>query len=85
MLCIDLATHKTAWTFATGDLVTSSPAVAGGAIFFGGYDGHVYALNSDTGEKLWDYTTGDQITSSAAVADGVLYIGSHDGKLYAFK
>ena len=85
MISIDLATRSIAWTFPTGDVVTSSPAVAGGAIFFGGYNGHVYALNSATGEKLWDYVTGDQITSSPAVADGVLYIGSHDGKLYAFK
>jgi eukaryotic-like serine/threonine-protein kinase len=85
MVCIDLATHKTAWTFATGDLVTSSPAVGGSAVFFGGYNGHVYALNSATGEKLWEYTTGDQITSSPALDGGVLYVGSHDGNLYAFK
>ena len=84
MVSIDLSGHKVAWTFPAEDIVSSSPVVTGGAVFFGSYDGHVYALNSATGEKLWDYTTGEKITSSPAVADGVLYIGSHDGKLYAF-
>jgi len=73
------------WTFHTGNLVTSSPAIAGTEIYVGGQDGHLYAIDRMTGEKLWDIAAGDKITSSPAVAGGMIYIGSEDGKLYAFK
>jgi outer membrane protein assembly factor BamB len=81
---LDINTHKLQWTFKAGKAIVSSPAVVGTAVYFGCQDGHLYALDRATGEKLWDSPTGDEITSSPAVADGTLYIGSHDGKLYAF-
>lgn len=83
VVSVNLTTHKVGWTFKTGDLVLSSPAVAGNAIFVGSDDGHIYALDRSTGAKLWDIATGNQVSSSPAVANGVVYIGSEDGKLYA--
>ena len=83
VVSVDLTTHKVGWTFKTGDLVLSSPAVAGNAVIVGSSDGHIYALDRSTGQKLWDITTGSAVTSSPAIADGVVYIGSEDGKLYA--
>jgi outer membrane protein assembly factor BamB len=65
-------------------MVLSSPAVTDTVIYFGGQDGHFYALDRATGRKLWDSPTGGKITSSPAVANGTIYVGSHDGKLYAF-
>lgn len=35
---------KPVWTFQTGAGVLSSPAIAGGRLFFGSYDRRVYAL-----------------------------------------
>jgi outer membrane protein assembly factor BamB len=73
-----------AWRYDTGDsVIASSPAVAGGAVYFGCYDGKLYALNASTGAVRWDYTTGGLIQSCPAVAGGVVYVGSNDGKLYA--
>jgi outer membrane protein assembly factor BamB len=63
--------------------VYSSPAVAGGVVYVGSYDGHVYALDAKTGERLWRYQTGDEVVSSPAVAGGVVYVGSWDDYLYA--
>ncbi|OGO43938.1 MAG: hypothetical protein A2137_02665 [Chloroflexi bacterium RBG_16_58_8] len=83
LLSLDINTRKPAWSFATKDTVTSSPAVTDKAIFFGSQDGWFYALDRATGAKLWEIPTGGQITSSPALADGVVYFGSHDGKLYA--
>jgi outer membrane protein assembly factor BamB len=83
VISIDLTTHKVGWTFKTGDLVLSSPAVAGNAVFAGSNDGHIYAINRSTGEKLWDIATGDKVSSSPAVVNGVVYVGSEDGTLYA--
>ena len=43
------------WSYATGYLVVSSPAVANGVVYVGSADGNVYALNASTGRRLWSY------------------------------
>jgi outer membrane protein assembly factor BamB len=85
VISLDITTHQVQWTFNTDNLVVSSPAIADTVIYFGGVDGHLYAIDRATGTKLWDSATGDAITSSPAIANGMVYIGSNDGKLYAFK
>jgi outer membrane protein assembly factor BamB len=71
------------WSYTTGGFVESSPAVAGGVVYVGSFDGNVYALSAATGAKLWSFTTGGFVVSSPAVADGVVYVGSGDGNVYA--
>lgn len=71
------------WSFATGGSIYSSPAVAGGLVFFGSDDKKVYAVDAVTGTKVWSYTTGDLVRSSPSVVGGVVYIGSDDNKVYA--
>jgi serine/threonine protein kinase len=71
------------WTFETGNLVRSSPAVANGTVFVGSRDNHVYALDAATGDKQWAFETGNWVTSSPAVADGTVFLGSDDNTVYA--
>jgi eukaryotic-like serine/threonine-protein kinase len=65
------------------DLFVSSPVVANGTVFFGSGDGHIYALDADTGKLRWKFKTGDVVHSSPAVSDGVVYFGSWDSYFYA--
>jgi outer membrane protein assembly factor BamB len=76
-------TNQTLWTYATGNSVESSPAVADGVVYVGSFDGNVYALNATTGAQVWNYTTGASVYSSPAVAGGLVYVGSADYKVYA--
>jgi hypothetical protein len=46
---------KPAWTFPAGDAVTASPAVVGGTVFVGSWDGFFYALDSETGQQSWKF------------------------------
>jgi eukaryotic-like serine/threonine-protein kinase len=85
LFSIDINSHKERWVFATSDIISSSPAVAGTTIYVGSGDGHLFALDTSTGEKVWEILTGGKITSSPAIADGTLFIGSEDGKVYAIK
>ncbi|MEK7354610.1 MAG: PQQ-binding-like beta-propeller repeat protein [Chloroflexota bacterium] len=71
------------WVFATAAPIHSSPAVAGGTVFFGSQDSNFYALNADTGTKNWTYETGSWVDSSPSIDKDVVYFGSNDGKLYA--
>jgi len=65
------------------DFYLSSPAVWNGAVYFGGSDGNIYALDALSGALKWKFKTGDVVHSSPAIADGTLYIGSWDRHLYA--
>ncbi|MBN2208477.1 MAG: PQQ-binding-like beta-propeller repeat protein [Candidatus Coatesbacteria bacterium] len=73
------------WSFIAGGFVISSPVVdAENTVYFGCYDGNVYAINTD-GTVKWAVSTGDYVASTPALAeDGSLYIGSGDHYFYSF-
>ncbi len=94
LYAFDLATGRRLWRFETlgaslesGNFgfdrrtIQSSPAVAGGTVYFGARDGLVYAVAADSGGLRWKY---DQkvswINTSPAVDGGVLYDGSSDAQ-----
>jgi polyvinyl alcohol dehydrogenase (cytochrome) len=71
-----VATLGQAWFFNTDDVVTASPAVAGGTVYVGDWSGVFYAIDAETGDERWRYRTevhptvySGQIVSSAAVAE----------------
>ncbi len=87
---IELESGAKIWDFdLTGEedrrAVYGRPAVLEGKIYFGGYDGIMYALTDD-GRSLWDREVGDlsPLVGGPVVADGVVMIGSSDGTFYAF-
>jgi outer membrane protein assembly factor BamB len=65
-------------------------AASGNRLFFGAYDGKVYALNASTGKLVWKASgqprLGHSTTfySTPAVAYDRVYIGATDDKLYSF-
>lgn len=68
--------------------IESSPAVAGGVVYFGTGDGYLYALDATSGELEWKFQAGDGedppgIISSPAVSNGVVYFGTWSGHLHA--
>lgn len=79
------------WTFNTGSNVDSSPALGpDGTIYFGCYDGNLYALNPD-GSKKYQFPMGTIGRSSFTVTDqpfcdgGPMIIGGgYGGKIYGF-
>jgi outer membrane protein assembly factor BamB len=71
------------WTFSTNGAVYSSPAVAGGMVYFGSADGNLYAVDAATGKLDWKFDAHGRVNSSPAVVDGTVYVVSLDGNLYA--
>jgi outer membrane protein assembly factor BamB len=65
------------------DFYLSSPVVSDGAVYFGGGDGSVYALDASAGTLKWKFQTGDVVHASPALANGTLFVGSWDSYLYA--
>ena len=69
------------WAFKTGDAVESAPAVAGGAVYVGSADKHLYALDLASGKERWKTKLGP-IKGSPAVQGDRVYVGDLDGKFY---
>ena len=88
---LDTATGEIVWRFPLrGEedrrAVYGTPAIANGVVYFGGYDGILYALTLNDGFEVWDTSVGDSspIVGGPVVADGLVLVGSSDGSLYAF-
>jgi eukaryotic-like serine/threonine-protein kinase len=69
---LNAGTGALLWSYATGSIVLSSPAVANGAVYACA-DG-IYALNASTGALLRTYAAD---YASPAVTNGVVYAGSN--------
>ena len=59
-----------------------------GLVVSGNLDGHVYALDVETGELKWRFATDGVaqnlgVTSTVVERDGTLYFGGNDGHVYA--
>ncbi len=72
------------WTYKTGDIVDSSPAIdVNSRVYAGSKDGYLYALNKNA-QLLWKFETFGPITSSPAIGPGgTIYVGSEDSRIYA--
>ena len=75
-------TGEELWRFRTG-VTESPPLIIDGTIYFGSWDGKMYALDAETHQVKWTFQTGDQVKDAAAYWKGAIYFGSYDGKVYA--
>ncbi len=75
--------NKIKWAHKTNGPVRSSPAVTNDAVYFGSGDGHLYAIDLQSGQEKWRYQTAGAVHSSPAVVNGVVYFTSRDNCLYA--
>lgn len=66
--------------------IYGTPALVDDTLYFGGYDGLLYAVGTD-GREVWSIKVGNghPFVGSPAVADGKVLIGSTDHHLYAFE
>ena len=74
---------KLLWTFDTGSEIESTAAIVGGVVFFGDYEGRVYAVTLEEGKELWRFDAGTPIKAPLSVFDGVVYIGDEYGLIHA--
>jgi outer membrane protein assembly factor BamB len=65
------------------EAIYHAPIVTADTVYFGGYDGNVYALNAGDGSIRWTFETDGPIIGGLALADGIIFVGSDDGNLYA--
>jgi polyvinyl alcohol dehydrogenase (cytochrome) len=66
----DLPRMQVKWVFAypNATRVRGQPALAGGAVFVGSQDGHVYALDEDSGCARWTFRADGEVRTSISVS-----------------
>jgi outer membrane protein assembly factor BamB len=69
------------WRVGTGSYVYSSPAVWAGRVFFGSYNGRMYAVAASSGRVLWSVRAGGPVSGAVTVVGGVAYAGSTRGRI----
>jgi outer membrane protein assembly factor BamB len=69
------------WTFKAEDAFEGAVAVAGGVVFAGAMDEHLYALDLAKGTLRWKYK-GGPFKAPMSVRDGLVYAGDLDGMLH---
>ena len=71
------------WAFKTGGPIVTSPAIADGVVYIASFDGHLHAIDQETGKEKWKFKSRMPIASSPAVAGGLIYFVSSTGALAA--
>jgi outer membrane protein assembly factor BamB len=61
----------------------SSPVVASGWLYIGGFQGNLYALDADTMTENWTVSLSRWVTYSPAVGNNTVFVGGQNGTLYA--
>jgi outer membrane protein assembly factor BamB len=91
VFCLDADNGRTIWRYHVGAPVKGAIAHDRGKVFFGAYDGKLYALGAGRGNLIWtassdrDFRGGHgYFYSTPAVAYSRVYLGSTDGRVYAF-
>ncbi len=74
---------KEKWRVRARRSIYCRAAVADGVVYFTSVDGHLYAVDLETGWVLQTHRFGRPSISWPAVAEGVVYVGAANGVLYA--
>ncbi len=71
------------WTFAAGNRIEGTAALAGDMVIFGAGDGRLYALSQSTGQRQWERALTGPIRGACTVEGDQLFVGDESGTLWA--
>ena len=82
VVALDADNGRPRWRFRAG-VIESPPLLVDGVLYFGSWDGKLYAIQARTSRVRWTFATGDKVKGGAAFSDGRVYVGSFDGNVYS--
>ncbi len=71
------------WAFKAGGPIVTSPAIANDVVYIASLDGHLYAVDQESGKEKWSFKSRMPIASSPALSGDTLYFVSSTGALAA--
>jgi len=82
-IAFDISKKQAMWDFETEGKITSSPSSDDESVFFGSWDGNIYALDKKNGDLKWKYETGWGVETTPYMTGDAVYAGSLDNNFYA--
>jgi outer membrane protein assembly factor BamB len=82
VVAMNAKTGRILWRYPSGP-TESSPVVVGRHLYFGDWNGYVYAFDVRTHRLRWRYATDGEIDGAPAYAGKTIYIGTNAGSVYA--
>jgi eukaryotic-like serine/threonine-protein kinase len=70
------------WVFEAGAPLWPGATFAEGAVYAGGEDGRLHALDAATGRERWMFRAGGAIRTRAVLSEGGIFFQADDGYLY---
>jgi len=83
VVALDAVDGRVVWTSRVGGLGYTTPAVAHGLVFVGGFDGTLRALRATTGSELWQADTSGRILGAPFVVGGLVFFSTLEKRTYA--
>ena len=71
------------WIFKTGGAIVASPVIADGVVYIASLDGHLSAVDEETGKEKWNFKSRLPIASTPAISGGTAFFVSSAGALAA--
>ena len=85
VVALDVGNGDVAWTGQVGGLGYTTPAVADGRVFVGGFDGRLRALRARNGAELWSKWVGGRILGAPVVIGEHVFFSTLEKKTYALR
>ena len=73
------------WTQQVAGWGYTTPAVAYGKVFIGGFDGKMHAYHAATGAEAWSTYVGGKILGAPVVIGKLVFFSTHEGRTYALR
>jgi outer membrane protein assembly factor BamB len=71
------------WSFESVGQIMSTPIFADFRVYFGGEDGRIHCVNSETGKEYWNFQAKSDISTTPLFVENRIFFGSDDHFFYA--
>jgi outer membrane protein assembly factor BamB len=82
---LDASSGRVVWESGVGGLGYTTPAVAEGRVFAGGFDGRLRAFRATDGDELWNTWVGGRILGAPVVIGPYVFFSTLEKKTYALR
>ncbi len=82
---VDASNGRVVWTAGVGGLGYTTPAVAEGRVFAGGFDGRLRAFRATSGSELWNTWVGGRILGAPVVIGPYVFFSTLEKRTYAVR
>ena len=82
---LDASSGRIVWTAGVGGLGYTTPAVADGRVFAGGFDGRLRAFRATSGDELWSTLVDGRILGAPVVIGPYVFFSTLEKHTYALR